>query len=125
MTNDHDRQVNRDKLLCGLEASLQLLPTTTEDGAIFLYHASVKGLEGMLREKYLKPGEVDELALRLLQALREAHPSLHARLSGGQLLHSEAFARLMTAADEPEPDQRSRTRAALDEFRERGLRKPH
>ena len=124
MTPD-ERAAHKHKLLSGLETTLRLLPTTTEDGALFLFNISTKSLAGMRHDGLLDAAEAQDVARLLAQALREAHPSLAAQLAAGEPLRSPAFIEMMQGKGEPEPEQVSRVRAALQTFSEHGLRKPH
>lgn len=122
--NDEERQAQRALLLDSLQGSLRLLEQSTEDGAMFLLDAFVRGLTKMYSDGLLNIAEVKDLTLLLKKVFTDAHPSLAAQLAAGAPLRSPELETLL--ADPSEGDELvQRVRAVLAEFRERGLRKPH
>jgi hypothetical protein len=121
-----DRQTRKDQLLYSLEGSVRLLERSTEDGAVFLLHTLVRGLTKMHGEGLLDAAEVEDWTRLVKEAFIQAHPHLGAQLAAGLPLRSaELEALLASRSDLGEEELVQRVHAALADFRERGLRKPH
>ena len=113
----------KDKLLRGLQAALEVMPFTREHAAIFVLNVAVGGLELMQRNGLLDPTEAAELHQRLLEALQEAHPHLGALFTAGEPLRSAALEQML-AEGLTGDELTDRTREMMREFAD-DLRKPH
>lgn len=126
MMNDEERQAQRALLLDSLQGSLRLLEQSTEDGAMFLLDAFVRGLTKMYSDGLLNIAEVKDLTLLLKKVLTDAHPHLAAQLAAGRPLRNAELDELLANPEQhSESELVERIRAVLAQFRERGLRKPH
>lgn len=125
MMND-ERQAHKAHLLNSLQGSLRLLERSTEEGAMFLLDALVRGLTKMHSEGLLDIAEVKDLTLQIKDVFTQAHPNLAAQLAAGRPLRRTELDDLLANPEQhSESELVERIHAVLAQFRERGLRKPH
>lgn len=121
---EEERALHKQRLLDGLVSSLSLMPYTKEDGGLFLLDLNMRGISNMLSEDLISEAGAKALRQQVLDAFRAAHPQLSTLFQfdavAGMSSLNEVIAQLLSG-DPPDDELVLRVRAALQEFRKRGL----
>lgn len=122
--NDEERALHRQKMYQGLAAIINLMPTTTEVGAVSLLDMGLRGICVMRDDHDIPVAEAQTMRVMLVKAFQSAHPRLDTALDTDLSILNGVIAQVINT---PMADDEliQLARKTMREFRERGLNTVH
>jgi len=117
-TEDH--AIHKQKMLLGLQSIINLMPITTEVGAVSLLDMAMRGICVMRGDGDITEDEAEEMRANTVRAFQVTHPSLNAALKVDLSILNDVIVQVLK---NPRPDNElvQLARGAMNEFRLRGL----
>lgn len=122
--NDEERSIHRQKMYAGLAAIINLMPTTTEVGAVSLLDMGLRAICAMRDDDDIPVAEAQTMRVMLVKAFQTAHPRLDTDLNADLSILNDVIAQVINA---PMADDElvQLARKTMREFREHGLNTVH